>query len=240
MTEQLIETFRYFESPIRVICVERDPWWALVDVCAILELRNPTMVAKSLDDDERAKFDLGRQGETWFVNEPGLYEMIIRSDKPDAKKFRRWITHEVIPSIRKQGFYSAMSHKGKSYYHTMIYDRRVIMENGEAYVSVDDLPNGKAFTWVKRAVEKERYEERREREQLLLTEQTKALRKEIERDFPYTYEYVDARYGGDVAWLIYNMKARAKEDLMRKFNGAEYFSEAFLKAADDIVDKIYG
>ena len=63
------------------------------------------MVAERLDEDERAKFNLGRQGQSWIINEPGLYNVILRSDKPEAKPFRKWVTGEVIPSIRKHGAY---------------------------------------------------------------------------------------------------------------------------------------
>lgn len=65
------------------------------------------MVAQRLDDDERTKLDLGRQGETNFITESGLYAVILRSDKPNAKKFRKWVTSEVLPSIRKNGGYIA-------------------------------------------------------------------------------------------------------------------------------------
>lgn len=77
----------------------------LKDVCTILDMSNPTMVAERLDEDERAKFNLGRQGQSWIINEPGLYNVILRSDKPEAKPFRKWVTGEVIPSIRKHGAY---------------------------------------------------------------------------------------------------------------------------------------
>ena len=60
-----------------------------------------------LDDDERAMFNIGRQGNTNIVNEPGLYSLILGSRKPEAKQFKRWITHEVIPTIRKTGGYVA-------------------------------------------------------------------------------------------------------------------------------------
>ena len=59
-----------------------------------------------MDEDERAKFNLGRQGETNFTNESGLYALIVRSDKKEAKPFRKWITSEVIPAIRKTGMYA--------------------------------------------------------------------------------------------------------------------------------------
>lgn len=72
----------------------------------MLGLSNATIVADRLDADERAKFDLGRQGETNIVNEAGLYNVILRSDKPEAKAFKRWVTHDVLPSIRKHGLYA--------------------------------------------------------------------------------------------------------------------------------------
>lgn len=90
---------------IRTITKDDEPMFCLADVCKALEMSNPTMVAQRLDDDERTKLDLGRQGETNFITESGLYAVILRSDKPNAKKFRKWVTSEVLPSIRKTGSY---------------------------------------------------------------------------------------------------------------------------------------
>lgn len=90
---------------VRTIFVNNQVWFCIKDVCDILELKNPTAVAQRLDEDERAKFNLGRQGETNFTNESGLYTLILRSDKKEAKPFRKWITSEVIPAIRKTGKY---------------------------------------------------------------------------------------------------------------------------------------
>lgn len=90
---------------VRVIEKDGEPWFVGKDVCTVLGLSNPTVTVSKLDDDERTKFNLGRQGEATVVNESGLYSLIIRSRKPEAKKFKRWITHEVIPSIRKHGAY---------------------------------------------------------------------------------------------------------------------------------------
>lgn len=92
---------------IRTITKDDEPMFCLADVCKALEMSNPTMVAQRLDDDERTKLDLGRQGETNFITESGLYAVILRSDKPNAKKFRKWVTSEVLPSIRKNGGYIA-------------------------------------------------------------------------------------------------------------------------------------
>ena len=103
------EKFQIFSKEnlgsVRTIFVNNQVWFCIKDVCDILELKNPTAVAQRLDEDERAKFNLGRQGETNFTNESGLYTLILRSDKKEAKPFRKWITSEVIPAIRKTGKY---------------------------------------------------------------------------------------------------------------------------------------
>ena len=92
---------------IRTVTLDDEPMFCLADVCKALDIKNATDVAKRLDDDERTRLNLGRQGETNFVTESGLYAVILRSDKPNAKKFRKWITGEVLPSIRKNGGYIA-------------------------------------------------------------------------------------------------------------------------------------
>lgn len=100
-----LQIFTYNGNEVRTVQKDGEPWWVLKDVCEVLGLKNPTMIADRLDEDERAKFDLGRQGETNIINESGLYNVILRSDKPEAKPFRKWITSEVLPSIRKHGAY---------------------------------------------------------------------------------------------------------------------------------------
>lgn len=102
--------FNYETISVRTITDGIAVWFALVDVCKIFELTNPRMVAKRLDEDEVRKFNLrSLEGETWFVTESGLYTVILRSRSEKAKSFRRWVTHEVLPSIRKQGYYSLLS-----------------------------------------------------------------------------------------------------------------------------------
>lgn len=92
---------------IRTIVSNGQPMFCLADVCRALEIKNATDVAKRLDEDELTRFNLGsRSGETNFVTESGLYAVVLRSDKPNAKKFRKWVTSEVLPSIRKHGMYA--------------------------------------------------------------------------------------------------------------------------------------
>lgn len=100
-----ITPFLYGSKEVRTVVIDNQPWFVAKDVCDVLGLSNPTMSLQTLDEDERAKFNLGRQGNTNIVNEPGLYSLILGSRKPEAKKFKRWITHEVIPSIRNHGAY---------------------------------------------------------------------------------------------------------------------------------------
>lgn len=91
---------------VRVIQKGDQPWFAAKDVCEVLEIKNTTDALKRLDADEVTRFNLGGlSGETNFVNEYGLYSLVLGSRKVEAKQFKRWITHEVIPAIRKHGGY---------------------------------------------------------------------------------------------------------------------------------------
>lgn len=92
---------------IRTVSINNEPWFVASDICKALDISNPSVAIARLDEDERSKFNLGRQGEGNIVNEYGLYSLVLASRKPEAKKFKRWITHEVIPSIRKHGGYIA-------------------------------------------------------------------------------------------------------------------------------------
>ncbi len=106
MTNNNIIEFQFEGKEVRTMKGKNgEPWFVAKDICNVLEIKNTTDALKRLDSDERARFNLGRQGETNFVNEPGLYTLILGSRKPQAKAFKRWITHEVIPSIRKTGGY---------------------------------------------------------------------------------------------------------------------------------------
>ena len=101
-----LQIFNYNGNEVRTIQKEGEPWWVLKDVCVVLGLKNPTMIAERLEDDEVTKFNLGGlSGVTNIINESGLYNVILRSDKPEAKPFRKWVTSEVLPSIRKHGAY---------------------------------------------------------------------------------------------------------------------------------------
>lgn len=99
---------------IRTVTVNNEPMFWLLDVCKALDIKNTTDVAKRLDADEVTRLNLGgKSGETNFVNESGLYAVILRSDKPNARKFRKWVTADVLPTIRKTGGYQMAQPQGK-------------------------------------------------------------------------------------------------------------------------------
>lgn len=101
-----IQVFNFEQNEVRTLQVNNQPYFVLTDVCQVLGLTNPSKVAQRLDEDERSNFKLGRQGKATIINESGLYAVILRSDKPQAKQFRKWITAEVLPTLRKTGTYT--------------------------------------------------------------------------------------------------------------------------------------
>lgn len=101
-----MQRFDFKGASLRTLIDEAgEPWFVAKDVCDILGHSNVSMALDRLDDDERSKFNLGRQGETNIVNEAGLYVLVLGSRKPEAHEFKRWVTHEVLPQIRKTGGY---------------------------------------------------------------------------------------------------------------------------------------
>ena len=103
--------FLYNESKVRTQIVENgDYWFAGIDLCNILEYADSHQAIINLDEDER-KLDRmsdgsGQKRKLWIVNEPGMWSLILSSSKPEAKVFKRWITHDVLPTLRKAGIYS--------------------------------------------------------------------------------------------------------------------------------------
>ncbi len=105
---ELIQFVYQGKQPIRTVVISGEPWFVAKDVCDVLEHSNPAMAVKGLDDDEKGiskVYTPSGDQDMAVVSESGLYSLVIRSNKPEAKAFKRWITHEVIPSIRKTGSY---------------------------------------------------------------------------------------------------------------------------------------
>ena len=119
-----LTTFNFNDNQVRTILIGGEPWFVASDITSILELTNTTMAVQSLDDDEYRVIGRGEMASLTLsstegqkggaqsmtlVNESGLYSLVMRSRKPEAKAFRKWVTSEVLPSIRKTGSYDINS-----------------------------------------------------------------------------------------------------------------------------------
>ncbi|MDO5325211.1 MAG: Bro-N domain-containing protein [Clostridia bacterium] len=112
MESKELKVFNYLNNEVRVVTKESEPWFVAADVCKVLEIDQVTNAIRKLDDDEKKTTLISIKGgngavstkEVNIVSEPGLYSLVLGSRKPEAKAFKRWVTHEVIPTIRNIAF----------------------------------------------------------------------------------------------------------------------------------------
>lgn len=132
MSAQVIP-FRFAEArDLRAVVVDGEPWFVAADVAAILELGNPRPSLALLDDDERGVHTvdtLGGPQSVTIISEPGLYSLILRSRRPEAKQFKRWLVHEVVPAIRKTGSYGVARALPQNYAEAL----RALADESEAH-----------------------------------------------------------------------------------------------------------
>lgn len=103
-----LETFDFNEAPVRVLLRDEQPWFVAADVCRVLELTNTSKTCETLDDDEKGITNgdtLGGAQQMLIISESGLYALVFKSRKPEARKFRKWVTSEVLPALRQTGAY---------------------------------------------------------------------------------------------------------------------------------------
>ncbi|MEV4612289.1 Bro-N domain-containing protein [Kitasatospora sp. NPDC049258] len=108
-TNGTLAQFDFNGQEVRVVTIDGSPWWVAGDVCEVLEISLAHRALAALDEDEKGRHTmttLGGDQQVSVINEPGLYSLVLRSRKPQARAFKRWITHEVIPSIRRSGRYA--------------------------------------------------------------------------------------------------------------------------------------
>ena len=145
-------TFSQEKAPIRVQLIHGEPWFVAKDVCQVLGIANHKDAVSRLDDDERQGVGitdpLGIRQIANAVSESGLYSLIFQSRKPEARKFRKWVTGEVLPSIRRKGFYGTKK-TAVDYidvrdvpYQVMNFregEVRVVSVDGETWYSLNDI-----------------------------------------------------------------------------------------------------
>ncbi len=105
-----VSIFDYEGQVVRSVTIDGEAWFVAADVCAVLDIGNPSQALSYLDEDERGSTLITNEGTSGnpsraIVSEAGLYSLILRSRKPEAKAFKRWVTHEVLPAIRRTGSY---------------------------------------------------------------------------------------------------------------------------------------
>ncbi|MFW6681764.1 phage antirepressor KilAC domain-containing protein [Komagataeibacter intermedius] len=139
----IMNLFKFEGQEVRVLDVNGAPWWVLSDVCAILEITNPTRAADRLDEDECTLHTVkgvdGKPRETNIINESGLWSLVLTSRKAAAKRFKKWVTAEVIPSIRKTGSYSAKPLVPQTYAEALLEAGRIAKERDALKVENKEL-----------------------------------------------------------------------------------------------------
>lgn len=145
-------TFNQNSTPIRVQVIDNEPWFVAKDVCDVLCVKQADDAVRRLDEDEKLTLLVTGSGQArnmWHINESGLYTLVLQSRKPEAKTFRKWVTSEVLPSIRKKGYYGAKKQGQSDYldardipYTKEIfnnYEIRCITIEGEKWLSMNDF-----------------------------------------------------------------------------------------------------
>lgn len=148
-------TFQFSEnkSIVRNLLIDGEPWFVAMDVCGVLGLTDTNKAIQPLEDDEkltRKLFASGQNRKMWMINESGLYALILRSNKPNAKVFRKWVTGEVLPALRKRGYYGVNQARGREKFidardipcevtHVNKFPVRCIELDGEKWIPINDV-----------------------------------------------------------------------------------------------------
>lgn len=125
-------TFNASNQQVRTVTIDDEPYFVAKDVCDILSLSDVSMAVSRLDDDEKLTQALlvsGQKRQMWVVNESGLYHLIFQSRKPEAKAFRKWVTAEVLPTLRRTGRYEVKPQRWSQRYERPkdVVDMRAVM-----------------------------------------------------------------------------------------------------------------
>lgn len=226
-----LATVFYDMDEMRTVVIDKEIWWSIIDVCNVIGVENSRNVYKKLDEDEKSIFELedtiGRKQEIQIVNEFGLYHILLTARSEKAKPFRRWVTHDVLPRIRKYGYYKLSVDERKSVAYKKIVKLRGEEElaNKEyAKMSVDGLEMKVRSFEAQDALELERAD--------------------IVKKYPYTYEEADEWCQGELEYIRLFVP-QGEEDKYYKVTGGfldsqEHFSEKFKRDIPKLTKKAYG
>ena len=218
----------FMGNNIRVLGTKDEPWFVAVDVCKILKIKNSRDAVKRLDEDEKGvvKTDtLGGQQDLQVINESGLYTLILKSRTPEAKQFKRWVTHEVLPRIRKYGYYKLNNDERKFVAY------KEIAESLDANVNDLDGSYGKMPRYrLEAEARRLKYEAKQEEE-----------KENTIKDYPYSYDEMDALCYDDLEFIKGFIDPQNQDKYYKKLsNGEEWYSEKFKREIPKFLKKGFG
>ena len=205
-----IQEFNFNARQVRVVMKDNEPYFVAKDVCDVLELKNPAdVVNKGLDDDEKGIEKIYTPGGTQnmaVINESGLYTLIMRSNKPEAKKFRKWVTSEVLPSIRKTGMYKTDKRRENDARRLELAERRLAIQQKNA--------NARLAKIIQHMVDSPSYALTQESKQILVHEVTVLT---TGKDYPEMLpDQAERYYSASEVGEIYNVSNRKVMQLARE------------------------
>lgn len=223
-----LATVFYDNDEMRTVVIDRQMWWSIIDVCNAIEIKNSRDVYKKLDEDEKDIMELedavGRKQKIQIINEFGLYHILLTARSEKAKPFRRWVTHEVLPRIRKYGYYKLSTEERKLVAYKKIAKLRgeeELEDNAYSKMSADMLE-----LKVKIFESQDEFE----------IERADTIKK-----FPYTYDEMDKLCDYDLEF-IKSFVPQEERDKYYKIlkNGEQWYSEKFKKEIPKFMKKGFG
>lgn len=208
-----LQVFNFEKRDVRVVMKGSEPWFVAKDVCEVLELSNPSEALKGLDDDERGSLRIsegtspaGGNPNMNIISESGLYTLIMRSNKPEAKRFRKWVTSEVLPALRKTGSYSVKKNPDEEK-KLEIARQRIALQEKNA--------NARLAKIMQRMVEHPAYELTKESKQILAHEITHLTtgREHLEMLPDAETRYYSAKQIGDEAGVSNRRVMKAAREM---------------------------
>ncbi len=236
MTNTLTTVF-YGNDDIRTVVIDKEMWWVLVDVCNIIRVQNSRKLYQKLDDDEKRviKTDedgvpiwdtVGRKNTFQVVNESGLYHLLFIADSDIAKQFRRWVTHEVLPRIRKYGYYKLSMEERKN-----IAYKKIAKLRGEEELA-DKVYSKMSVDWLETKVKSFERED-----------ELKAEKEDVIKKYPYTYDEADEMCKGELEYIRLFIPKGEEDKYYRIVGGfldrTEHFSEKFKREVPKLMKKAY-
>ena len=229
VTKELTEC-TYGNWNLRVFGSKDEPWFVAVDVLRALGVhaKNISRELKKLDFDEKGVVRLttpGGQQEAWLISEPGFYKIALTAQTEEAKKFQRWVTHEVLPRIRKYGYYKLTNEERRFVAY------KEIAESLDA--NVNDLnDNFSKMPLYRLEAEAKRLKRENEEE----NEKEKVI-----EDYPYSYDEMDALCYDDLEFIKGFIDPQNQDKYYKKLsNGEEWYSEKFKREIPKFLKKGFG